>query len=245
MNTKLLLLAVALVTLASCSSVYKSGQTPDDVYYSPVRYTEGAAVAETRRDYGNDQYSTYEDRQIRMGIGSPRYRYLDYDYYDMSYNPYRYGYSYGYYYNPFYCYYPVYNPVVVTPSNPKVTTPRMTNLAGYGNSYNNGNITVNPKTGYAYPSAPVRSYNNGNYNTSRLGNTLNKVFNNNNSSSNYNNSNNSNYNNSSNTSSNRSYSPSTNNNSSSSSSRSASSSSSSSSSSSGSSTSRPVRNGKG
>lgn len=240
MNTKLLLIAVALVTLSSCSSVYKSGQTPDDVYYSPVRVTGAVVKTDSRTDDRYDEYSSYEDRQIRMGIGSPRYRYLDYDYYDMSYNPYRYGYSYGYYYNPFYCYYPVYNPVIITPSNPKVTTPRMANLAGYGNnSYNNGNIKVNPKTGYAYPSAPVRSYNNGNYNSSRLGNTLNKVFNN--GGSNYNNSNNRTYNNS-NSSSNRSYSPS---NSSSNSSRSSSGSSSSGSSSSGSSTSRPVRNGKG
>lgn len=234
MNTKLLLFAIAVVTLCSCSTVYKSGQTPDDVYYSPVRLTGDEVKTETRRDNGDDYYSASENRQIRLGIGSRRFRYLDYDYYDMGYNPYMYGYNYGYYYNPYYCQYPVYNPGVIVTTNPKVTTPRMTNLAGYGNAYNNNNLKVNPKTGYAYPSSPVRSYNNGNSNSSRLSNTLNKVFNN---GSNYNNSNN-NSSQSNSSSQNRTYSPSTNTST-------KSSSSSSGSSSSGGSVSRPTRNGKG
>ena len=225
MNTKLLLIAVAVVSLSSCSSVYKSGQTPDDVYYSPVRmYDEADVKKETRREEPRNYYSYSEQSQIRLGINNPRWRYLD----DYSYTPYLYGYNYGYYYNPYYCPIPVYNYGSVVIANPKNTTPRMTNLAAYNTVYNNTNFNVSSK--YLNPvNMPVRTYNN----SSRLSNTLNKIFNN--GSSNYNNSNN-NSQNSSNQSS-RSYTPSSN----SSSTRS----SSSGSSSSGSSTSRPARNGKG
>jgi uncharacterized lipoprotein len=37
MKTKLLLLAVSVAVFSSCSTMYKTGQTPDDVYYSPLR----------------------------------------------------------------------------------------------------------------------------------------------------------------------------------------------------------------
>jgi hypothetical protein len=40
MNIKVLLLALAAGSIASCSTAYKSGQTPDDLYYSPVRVVE-------------------------------------------------------------------------------------------------------------------------------------------------------------------------------------------------------------
>jgi uncharacterized membrane protein YgcG len=224
MNTKLLLIAVAAVSLSSCSSVYKSGQTPDDVYYSPVRtYDAAVKTNEDRRDNNYNNYSYAERSQIRLGINNARWRYLD----DYSYNPYVYGYSYGYYYNPYYCPIPVYNYGSIVTVNPKNSTPRMTNLAAYNTAYNNTNSNASSK--YTNPvKMPVRNYNN----TSRLSNTLNKIFNN---GSNYNNSNNNNSNNSQNNSnqSSRSYTPSSSSNSSGSSS-------------SGSSgASRPARNGKG
>ncbi|MBL0358854.1 MAG: hypothetical protein IPP72_19195 [Chitinophagaceae bacterium] len=220
MNSKLLLITISIITLASCSTAYKTGQTPDDVYYSPARFydedkrEDNKKDEEVRKDYA-------EERQIRMGINNPRWRYFDNDIY---YSPYNYGYNYGYYYNPYYCTFPVYNTIVVKTPNPKNTTPRMVNLGGYGSGYNNNNNNnaVNTKTGN-YTPVPVRSYNNSNTG-SRLGNTLNKIFNNSNSSSN------------SSSGTNRTYTPS---------SSSSSSSSSSGSSSSGSSTSRPARSGKG
>ena len=223
MNTKLLLIAVALVTLSSCSSVYKSGQTPDDVYYSPVRTYDVEVRKEDERKDNSRNYSYSEQSQIRLGINNPRWRYLN----DYTYSPYLYGYDYGYYYNPYYCPVPVYNYGTVVTVNPKNNTPRMTNLAAYNTAYNNSNTNSNSK--YSNPvNMPVRGYNN---NTSRLSNTLNKIFNN---GTNYNNSNNSNSQNNSNQNS-RSYTPS-----------SSSSSNSSSGSSSGSSgASRPARNGKG
>ncbi|MFT3679755.1 MAG: hypothetical protein QM791_05760 [Ferruginibacter sp.] len=231
MNTKLLLIAISAVTLCSCSSVYKTGQTPDDVYFSPVRagYDEARRDEQQRED---DRYTTLEDRQIRMGINNRRWRWLDDDYsynynygYSYNYNPYNYGYN-GYYYNPFYCTAPVYSPVIIV-NNPKNTTPRKVNLASYGNGYSNTNTAVKPKNTYSSRPA-ARTYNNSNTNngTSGLGNVLGKIF----SSGNNNNSNNS----SSSGNSNRTYTPS-----------SSSSSGGKSSSSGGGSVSRPSRNGKG
>jgi hypothetical protein len=228
MNTKLLLIALAAVSLSSCSSVYKSGQTPDDVYYSPVRLYGTEENNDNKRDDTRRDNGRYyaEQSQIRFGISNPLWRYLD----DFSYNPYQYGYNYGYYYNPYYCPVPVYDNSPVKVTNPKNSTPRMTNLAAYNNAYSNTNVKVSPKYSNAV-NTPVRNYNNNN---SKLSNTLNKIFN---SGSNYNNSNNNNSNSQNNSSqSSRSYTPSSN---------SSSTNSSSSNSSSGSTTSRPVRNGKG
>ncbi|WP_301928619.1 hypothetical protein [Ferruginibacter sp.] len=206
MKTKLLLLAVSAAAFSSCTTMYKSGQTPDDVYYSPAR-NYGEAVAVAKRPPAEEPVYNYsgEDRVILMGINDYRWRYLNNDY---AYSPYSYydnysaynrhgyynnygGYSnnYGnfyspyysdfysnYYYNPYYSPYPVY----ITPaSSIKNTTPRVTNLNGYTHHYNNNNAS------FAVPNnVPVRSYNNTNARTSALGNVLNKVLapaNNNNS----------------------------------------------------------------
>ncbi len=226
MNNKLLLLALAVVSFTSCSTIYKSGQTPDDVYYSPVRISGETSNSERQNDERNySQERNYsEDRQIRLGIYDYRWRNFDND---ISYNPYRYGYNSNYYYNPYYYPYPVYNNIiVVTAPNPKNSTPRITNLAAYNSSYSNYNTNSNTKTGTPYK-APVRTYNNSN--GSKLGNTLRTIFSTD-SPSGYNS------NNSGNSSqSNRSYTPSS----------SGTRSSGSSGSSSGGSTSRPTRNGKG
>lgn len=226
MNNKLLLLALAVVSFTSCSTIYKSGQTPDDVYYSPVRLAGETSRSETQneeRNYSRER-NYLEDRQIRFGIYDPRWRNFDND---ISYNPYRYGFNSGYYYNPYYYPFPVYNNIIVVAApNPKNSTPRMTNLGAYNSNYSNYNTNSNTKTGSPYR-APVRSYNNNN--GSKLGNALRNVFSSD-TPSGYNS------NNSGNSSqSNRSYTPSS----------SGTRSSGSSGSSSGGATSRPTRNGKG
>ena len=87
MKTKLLLLAVAVAAFTSCSTVYKTGQTPDDVYYSPARaYDE---VQTENKDEAPTYVYTGEDRMIHMGITDARWRNLNYDY---GYNPYDYSY---------------------------------------------------------------------------------------------------------------------------------------------------------
>ena len=110
MRPKLIHFLSSLVIFCSCATSYKTGVTPDDVYYSPV------PVVETTDDSSNDNAqapvnidSVQQDRQITMGIQDSRWRNFGYDY-DYYYSPYynTYGYhSYGlnnYYYDNWYCY---------------------------------------------------------------------------------------------------------------------------------------------
>ena len=205
MNTKLILLTASIAAFSSCSTMYKTGQTPDDVYFSPTRSTETYVNAnrdETPSQPANNYYSI-EDRAIRLGISNYRHRNFDNDFgynyspYDFSfssghgyYNNAYYGNGYGnnydpyytniyygnYYYNPYYNAYPVY----VLPAGPiKNNTPRITNLSGYTNNYNNVNTPT--RSGLLAPH-PSRGYNNSNTNNSNgrtssgLGNILNKVL---------------------------------------------------------------------
>ncbi len=72
MSTKLLLagsLAVAL--LSSCSSVYKTGQTPDDVYYSPTRQID-AEVKREEKKQEEYTYSKADDNYLRMKVQNRR-----------------------------------------------------------------------------------------------------------------------------------------------------------------------------
>ena len=159
MNIKILLLALSASAFSSCSTAYKSGQTPDDVYYSPVRVAEEDAKQEQKKD-DVKKYTTYRDRQIQMTVYDRRWRDFDDDY-DYRYDPYHYGYSYGYYYNPYYCYYPVYiTNVAIT--NPKNTVPRMTNLGSYNNTTYAVRNTKSSTSGMMYT---PRTYNNSNTNT--------------------------------------------------------------------------------
>lgn len=91
------------VLLTSCSSVYKSGQTPDDVYYSPARPQDEFVRVEKKNDrmYNDRNQSRYEDytledSYLRMRTRNRRYTLLD-DYYDC--------YCYGSNYNRYYDYY--------------------------------------------------------------------------------------------------------------------------------------------
>ena len=135
MKTKHLLLLVLIAVFSSCSTAYKTGQTPDDVYYSPAPPTNDYVRTDNQQDRDRYAYNnTYnsEDIAIRRGISDPRYRsnisldfgfgYNPYDYYGSSlfspfssyYNPYAYRgitfspYNYNYYnsyYSPYYNYY--------------------------------------------------------------------------------------------------------------------------------------------
>ncbi|RYF88894.1 MAG: hypothetical protein EOO03_07320 [Chitinophagaceae bacterium] len=160
MNFKLFILAAAAVSFASCSTAYKSGQTPDDVYFSPVRVVdERESREDDRTDYRSD---SYEEREIRMATRDRRWRDINDEYdYNYRYDPYRYGYNYGYYYNPYYYHQPIFLPGY-TIVNPKNTAPRSTNLG----SYKTPTVVVgNPKTGEGTRWVPAnRSYNNSNSN---------------------------------------------------------------------------------
>lgn len=106
------LAAVTAVILFSSCSVYRQGQTPDDVYYSPGKTQEQAAYVEGnngRNDgkrYNNqptyngyDDYATADDRWLMMRVRNRnRWSYFDdYNYsspYNSFYSPYS---SFGYY----------------------------------------------------------------------------------------------------------------------------------------------------
>src|SRR5206468_490591 len=85
MRSSILLLVLAAAIFSSCTSAYKTGQTPDDVYYSPQHpqdeYVSVKEKDETRyRTTDQDEY--YDDYYLRMKAHD-RYRwsYLDDDYY--------------------------------------------------------------------------------------------------------------------------------------------------------------------
>ena len=177
MNLKILLFALSAAAISSCSTAYKSGQTPDDVYYSPVRTVEEDTHQERQKDQVRKE--SYRDREIQMAVYDRRWRDFDDDY-DYRYDPYHYGYSYGYYYNPYYCHYPVYitNVVIV---NPKNTVPRMTNLGSYNNtSYS----IVNTKSGTGNWVNNPRPYNNSNNNSNYIRRILTSPLPDNNSNNN-------------------------------------------------------------
>ena len=166
MKTVILILSIAF--LASCSAAYKTGQTPDDLYYSKAK-----VVKEEKKEYVHydRRVDNYEERQIRLAIANPRFRNLDYNNdYDYKYNPYAYGYNYGYYYNPCYYPYPVYAMGNVTFTNPKNTTIRKANLGGYSNTVTNYQPIkfvpiTNTNTRRVYNNSNNSSNNNTQYNT--------------------------------------------------------------------------------
>ncbi|MBS1746411.1 MAG: hypothetical protein JST21_09610 [Bacteroidetes bacterium] len=215
MKKNLIYVAFLVALLTSCSSAYRTSQTPDDVYYSPGQQQMYAD------NYGQDQYETYsnssDDYYLRMKARDyDRWSALDdYDYwYDSRYyanNYYSswtptyslglgyYGLGYGYYnpysFNSFYyspwqsLYYPYYT--VVYYKNPTVYYRPVSryNLSTYSNkTYNNYNMPLQRGN-------RSNAYNNSNAsNQVRRGNN-NYYQQNNNGNNQYNN----NYNNNNNT----------------------------------------------
>jgi hypothetical protein len=165
-NSTYSLLLLATV-FASCTTAYKSGQTPDDVYYSPARPQAEYVKQEPKQDrsYREDPETYRDDRYLRMKIQDHRYSTLYDDYY--SYNPYYYHYYNGsliyntpwssysywnYYYNP-YCS----NVVAIVPKVPVYNNkPRTFDLGVYNPP---------PSVDIHNPKGSSRSYSVPNYNT--------------------------------------------------------------------------------
>jgi hypothetical protein len=108
MKRLLLLSTISISLFTSCSTAYKSGQTPDDVYYSPGRAVV-SAKEEEKQQQQLEQYEEYvssqDDRYLRMKVANrSRWNALDdYDYwYDSRYDFCRNNYSFynQYSYNP-------------------------------------------------------------------------------------------------------------------------------------------------
>jgi hypothetical protein len=147
MKPSIFILAFVAAAVSSCTSVYKTGQTPDDVYFSPER--PQAEYVTTNNDdnryyYNNDDY--YADRYLRMKVHNRllwsdlddwyyygnRYNYSYYNnfYWNNPWSPYTYW---NYYYNPYYSPFVIVNPK----SSYTYNRPRMFNL----NTYNNNQLT--------------------------------------------------------------------------------------------------------
>jgi uncharacterized membrane protein YgcG len=155
MKPSILLLAViSAVAFSSCTTAYKTGQTPDDVYFSPATPEDEyvrVEKREQRRYEGSDEY--YEDRYLRMRVGN-RYRWSELDdyYYGSRYN-YAYYNTWGIHnpWNPYTYWNCNFNPyygggVIIGPKSPTYARPRTFNL----NAYNNNSLTnntYNPKAG--------------------------------------------------------------------------------------------------
>ena len=59
MKSAILLLALSAVTFSNCTTAYKTGQTPDDVYYSPARPIDQDEYV--RVDNDNDRTYRYDE----------------------------------------------------------------------------------------------------------------------------------------------------------------------------------------
>lgn len=195
MKSQILLAVLIVVAFSSCSTAYKSSQTPDDVYYSPAKETE--EYVEIKQSSNNDRYRNYEydntdDRWLRMRVRNP-YRWNAFDDYDWNLhsgwtnnysNPY--SYNWNNYWNGYYNWNSGYNPycrnvVVINPkSYPNVYTKvRNFSLNSYtNNNYGNNNlVTRNAKSSTRLPNSGYGSYNNSNNNAGNsLGTSIRKVF---------------------------------------------------------------------
>lgn len=164
MKQALLFFVLGLGLFSSCTTAFKSGQTPDDVYYSPgsdlPTVREEKKIQEEKAQY-QDYVSSLDDRYLRMKVARRnRWSTLDdFDYwYDSRYDFNSYNYSYysslNPYWNPYYRF-----------------------SIGYGNSYYPGSFYNygwgwnNPVYAvahyYSVPYTPVKSggYTSGSFST--------------------------------------------------------------------------------
>lgn len=198
MKSSILLLALSVAALSSCTTSYKTAQTPDDVYFSPVR-PEAEYVRTEKKDdrqYRNDD-EYYDDRYLRMKV-SNRYRWNDFnDWYSYERYGFGYNYIYGSYNNPYnswnYYHNPYYRGTVIVKGNSTTTyrKPRTFNLNAYtpvatntrnSSIFKTTNTSNNNRNTYTAPRNSTRN------NDNNAGNIMRNIFgsSNNNSSSNSN-----------------------------------------------------------
>src|SRR5918993_3935201 len=76
MKSSIVFFGIVAIALSSCSSVYRTAQTPDDVYYSPGREEADAYVQMDRpkdragsyRTEEPGEYMSPDDRVLRMRV---------------------------------------------------------------------------------------------------------------------------------------------------------------------------------
>ena len=192
MKSAILLLALSAIAFSNCTTAYKTGQTPDDVYYSPVRPQDEYVRTNNDDDrrYRSDDY--YDDRYLRMKVHNRvmwselddwyyynnryNYSYYNYNCWNNPWSPYTYW---NYYYNPYHTNYIILNPKTTIAYN----GPRVTNLNVFNNNMLTSNNYTNPKNPGFTNSIfrfPNTSSSNNNNNT---GSFLRNLFGGNNSNS--------------------------------------------------------------
>lgn len=118
MKLSLIYTGLALLVLSSCSTAYRAGQTPDDVYYSPAREADSYVVVDRKQDRYNDRYNDYdvdryyEDRFLRMRVmNRGRWSSLDYYYANpYAFSPYAYYHSWNDPWNSYWAWNSFHNP---------------------------------------------------------------------------------------------------------------------------------------
>ena len=113
MKIKYVFIFSLVAVISSCTTAYRSGQTPDDVYFSPAPEQNSYVNSVNDRDRNSYSYRNDEESEIRRGIQNPVYRnsialnlglgYSPYAYSPFGYSPYNYSpYGYGGYgYDPY------------------------------------------------------------------------------------------------------------------------------------------------
>ncbi len=179
MKHALLISVLSIGVLSSCSTAFKAGQTPDDVYYSPGREAAEIVKAEQTQKQQDAAYQEYisslDDRYLRMKIAN-RYRWSALDNFDYWYDS-RYDFGAYNYRNHYY-----------TSVNPYAWNPGWNIGIGYGSyypGYYGGWSSSSPVYTVVHYNYPVSS-GGGSTSTSNISAFRNKEYNNNN---NYNTSN--------------------------------------------------------
>jgi uncharacterized membrane protein YgcG len=203
MKQSFTLLALTIAVLSSCTSAYKTGQTPDDVYYSPARKAAEYVQVEQRDEQPVQRSEDYyEDRFLRMRV-EDRYRWSTLDdyyfsnayaynsfgnYYSLS-SPWNSYYAWNCHYNPYYGGIPYYPGGVIITKSPRIYTPPsralVFNPASYSVGGNSSSSTISKGLNNSY----YNRYNNTNSNRNSrnsLGESIRKVFTNNDNSGSYN-----------------------------------------------------------
>ena len=165
MNKYFLPIVTASLLLAGCSAAYKTGQTPDDVYYSSgPRVVQDEIATTDNRKIDNGSYQSYwqnDDAYLRMKVhNGGKWNSIDDQDYWYGYNggcqcnsswgyynsfnsfnrPWGFNtFAYNSYYNPWssnYWYNPgYYYPVVIVNKYPVYTNKSRPGLTGYSNNY--------------------------------------------------------------------------------------------------------------
>lgn len=184
MKKNLVYLLFSVVVFASCSTAYKTSQTPDDVYYSPAKKITVADKYETYASSTDDEYlrMKVKDHDKWSSLDDYSYWYDSRYYQNNYYMPYTssfavsMGVGWG---NPYwgYPYYSAYNPYFYNPWNswysPCYTVVYYKNPATYYKPVSKYTLSTYNNRGYNNYNMPLqnskqsRMYNNSNTNYSR------------------------------------------------------------------------------